>query len=119
MSAMKTRAPQGPLSKVPMNRLAGILSAEIRRCADLGIDWRQILLARHVIAIPPERQPAPDGSSLAYVELARELGVRRRNEDAGATAVSPILALADELLQAEIAEAVQHERRLIAEVSRP
>ncbi len=119
MSARKTKDPRGALAKVPVERLAGILSAEIRRCADQGIDWRQILLARHVVAIPAERQPAPDGSSLAYVELAHELGIKRRNEDATATAISPILALADELLQAEIAEAIQHERKLIAEMGQP
>jgi hypothetical protein len=106
-----------PITSVPFARLAGILTAEIRRCAAHGVDWRNLLLARHVMAIPPAQQPAPDGSSLAYVEMAYDLGVKRRNEDAHLTELSPMLALADELLQAEIAICIVNERKLIAEVA--
>ena len=95
-------------------RLAAILSGEVRRCEAHGIDWRTLVLARHVLQVPRAQQPTPDGLSAAYIELAHDLGIKQRSNEAWRNEASALLCLVDELIQQQLATAILNERHLMA-----
>jgi hypothetical protein len=86
---------------------------EIERCERLGIEWKALVLRKYVILVPEEKRPSPDGSSLAYLELAVELARKQRAADRDRQEGSPFLAALDAQIQEEIGEALQNERKIL------
>jgi len=95
-------------------KLADIISAEIARCDKRGIDWRGLVMSRHVLEVPIASRPSPDGSSVEYVALAYTCGVKHRDSEAP---FDPILTLFDEIVQSELSRSLIHERTLIKSIS--
>lgn len=100
---------------LPPERLSALLAGEARRCAASGVDWRALVLARHVLQVPQSQQPTPDGLSADYIKLAHALGIKHRTQDGSINQQSALLCLVGELIQAELAAAILNERDLMAD----
>lgn len=95
------------------DRLAKLLVDEIAWCKRSDTPAAGLLLRKYVVETPADQRPTPNGSSLAYLELADASGKRSRAADDAAHAASPLLSLCEDVLQDAVARSVILKKRLL------